>query len=120
MAKGEIVLLGCGDVGPLHGEMSAYSTLARPVLANADIRFAQCERHYSDRYDNAPTEVREHSLGHHTLPSQMMSAFIDCGFDVVSLAGNHTMEYGDGPALDTIALFRKKGIQAVGCGHNIH
>ena len=120
MAKDEIVLLGCGDIGPLHGAMENYGSLVRPVLASADIRFAQCERHYSDRHDNAPTEVRELSQGHHTLPPQMMSVFTDCGFDAVSLAGNHTMEYGDEPALDTIALFRKNGIQAIGCGHNIH
>jgi Bacterial capsule synthesis protein PGA_cap len=119
MAKDEIVLLACGDVGPLHGDMGAYGAFVRPVLAAADIRFAQCERHYSDRHDNAPAGVRELSQGHHTLPPHMMSVFTDNAFNVVSLAGNHTMEYGDEPALDTVALFNKQGMQTIGCGRNI-
>src|ERR1035437_9763357 len=49
MAEQSIVLLGCGDVGPFHEPMSTYSTLARPVIAAGDIRFAQCERIYSER-----------------------------------------------------------------------
>ena len=35
--------------GPFHEPVDAYSTLVRPVLATADIRFAQAERLYSER-----------------------------------------------------------------------
>ena len=31
-----IVLLGCGDVAPVHEPMAPYSTLARPILATGD------------------------------------------------------------------------------------
>jgi len=44
-----IVLMGCGDVGPIHEPMNHYATLARPTLATADLRFGQCERLYSER-----------------------------------------------------------------------
>ena len=44
-----VVLLGCGDVGPIHEPMAQYSELVRDTLAGADIRFAQVERVYSDR-----------------------------------------------------------------------
>lgn len=49
MAAGTVTLLGVGDVGPLHEPMAAYSELARPILAAADIRFGQVERVYSSR-----------------------------------------------------------------------
>ena len=52
VAEREIVSLGCGDAGPIHEPVSAYSTLAKAVLAAADIRFAQVERVYSERGAN--------------------------------------------------------------------
>ena len=125
MTKDNIVLLGVGDVGPVHGAMETYSTLVRPVLATGDIRFAQCERLYSEssaRSDNAGEwggSLTDLSLGHRPLKTHLISIFTDCGFDVVSLAGNHTMDYGEEAVLDTIALFNKKGIQVVGAGRNL-
>ena len=44
MAEKSVVLMGVGDMGPMHEPMEAYGTLAKPVLATADIRFAQAER----------------------------------------------------------------------------
>jgi hypothetical protein len=39
-----VVLLGCGDVGPIHEPMERYSELVRGALQSADIRFAQAWR----------------------------------------------------------------------------
>ena len=44
-----IVLMGFGDVGPVHGDMKSYAELAKSTLAAADIRIGQCERVYSTR-----------------------------------------------------------------------
>lgn len=49
-----VVLLGCGDVGPIHEPMAQYSELVRDALAEADIRFAQVERVYSERGELQP------------------------------------------------------------------
>ena len=43
----------------------------------------------------------------------------DCGFNVVSVAGNHAMDWGPEPLLDTIDLLCAKGIQAIGAGRNL-
>ncbi len=113
--NGELVLLGCGDVGPIHEPVSAYSTLAQPVLAGADLRFAQVERVYSTR-----GALQVHSGGAHSrVKPHMASVFTDCGFDVVSLASNHAMDWGEDALLDTIDLFREKGIPTVGAGRNL-
>jgi poly-gamma-glutamate synthesis protein (capsule biosynthesis protein) len=49
----------------------------------------------------------------------MASVITDCGFNVVSLAGNHAMDWGPEPLLDTVELLRGKGIQTIGAGRNL-
>ena len=106
MADDSVVLMGVGDVGPIHEPMGAYSALAKPTLAAADIRFAQVERVYSER-----GALQVHSGGAHSrVKPHMASVFTDCGFDVVSVASNHAMDWGEDALLDTIALFRERGI----------
>jgi poly-gamma-glutamate synthesis protein (capsule biosynthesis protein) len=114
-ANNSVTLLGCGDVGPLHEPMDAYSVLAKPTLAGADLRFAQVERVYSDR-----GSLQVHSGGAHSrVKPHMASVFTDCGFDVVSLASNHAMDWGEDALLDTVALFQGKGMQVIGAGRNL-
>lgn len=115
MGQNSLVLLGVGDVGPIHEPMDAYSTLARGVLAAADIRFGQCERVYSER-----GALQLHSGGAHSrVRPQLASVFTDCGFDVVSVASNHAMDWGDDALLDTIDLMAGKGIKTIGAGRNL-
>ncbi len=115
MATNNVILLGCGDVGPIHEPLEAYSVLVRPTLATGDIRFAQVERIYSDR-----GALQVHSGGDHSrVKPHMASVFSDCGFDVVSMASNHAMDWGEDALLDTIRLFREKGIQTAGAGRNL-
>ncbi len=114
-AQSNIVLYGVGDVGPIHEPMDAYSALARPLLAAADIRFGQCERVYSER-----GALQLHSGGAHSrVHPRLASVFTDCGFDVVSVASNHAMDWGADAMLDTIELLDKKGIKTVGAGRNL-
>lgn len=111
----QITILGCGDVGPLHGPMSRYGELVRPVLAQADIRFAQVERVYSNR-----GALQLHSGGSHSrLAPEYASIFTDCGFNVVSLASNHAMDWGAEALLDTIELLRAQGLHVVGAGRDL-
>jgi poly-gamma-glutamate synthesis protein (capsule biosynthesis protein) len=115
MTANSVTLLGCGDVGPIHEPMDAYSELAKPTLAAADLRFAQVERVYSER-----GALQVHSSGAHSrVKPQMASVFADCGFDVVSLASNHAMDWGEDALLDTVDLLREKGMQVVGAGRNL-
>jgi hypothetical protein len=115
MPKQEIVLLGCGDVGPYHEPIDAYSALASPVLAGADIRFGQAERVYSELGELQVQSPTSHSR----LKPHMASVLTDCGFDVTSVASNHSMDWGSEAMLDSIAFLRKKGIQTIGAGRNL-
>src|SRR5215203_1112814 len=110
-----VMLLGCGDVGPIHEPVGGYSELVRDTLAGADICFAQVERIYSER-----GALQPNSGGHHSrLAPAMASVFTDCAFNVVSVASNHAMDWGAEALLDTIELLRGMGIQTVGGGRNL-
>ena len=110
-----VTLLGCGDVGPIHGPTEHYGSLVRDTLLAADIRFAQVERVYSTR-----GALQPHSGGGHSrLPPAMASVFTDCGFNIVSVASNHAMDWGGEALLDTIDLLRDQGIQTIGAGRNL-
>ena len=110
-----VTLLGVGDVGPIHEPMAAYSELVRATLTSADIRFGQCERVYSER-----GALQLHSGGAHSrVKPHMASVFTDCGFDVVSVASNHAMDWGGDALLDTIHLLQSKGIKTIGAGRNL-
>ncbi len=89
MAESSLVLFGVGDVGPIHEPMEQYSTLVRSVLATGDIRVAQCERVYSER-----GVLQVHSgVSERPFKPHMASVFSDCGFNVISMASNHGMDW---------------------------
>ena len=64
-----VTLLGCGDVGPIHGPTEQYGSLVRDTLLAADIRFAQVERVYSER-----GRLQPHSGGGHSRLSPAMAS----------------------------------------------
>lgn len=110
-----VQLLCCGDVGPLTlGDGNLCESVA-PFLSNADIRFAQCERMYSLQGNL----VANSNAIHARCAPELAEVFFDCGFDVVSLASNHTLNFGAEALRETIQLFQKRGVQTVGAGMNI-
>jgi len=110
-----LTLLACGDVGPIHEPISSYSELVKSTLHSADIRIGQVERVYSER-----GSLQLHSGGAHSrLKPSMSSVFKDCGFNVLSIASNHAMDWGTDALLDTIELFRNQGFQIIGAGSNL-
>lgn len=113
--KNTVTLLGCGDVGPVHEPVAAFAALAKDTLRAADLRFAQVERVYSER-----GALQVHSGGRHSrLKPAMASVFTECGFDVVSVASNHAMDWGPEAMLDSIELLRGLGIATVGAGRDL-
>lgn len=111
---GRLVLMTVGDIGPYHEPLDGYPTLAKPTLAQADFRFAHCEKVFSTR-----GTLQLHSDGHYSRQDpRFASLFADCGVNVASVAGNKAMDWGGDALMDMIELFRSKGIQTVGGGSN--
>ncbi len=114
-ASDTVTLLAGGDVGPVIKPVDQFAEKILPVLRQADIRFAQCERVYSR--GGYPPHFRLGGSGYHTrLDPEMASIFKTAMIDVVSLASNAAMNWGPEPVLDTIELFRTMGIRVIGAG----
>jgi len=110
-----VTLMAGGDVGPIIQPVDRYADLIAPIFKQADIRFAQCERSYSKR--GYPPGFGIGPGGQHSrLDPAMASIFKVFGANVISLASNHTMEWGPEAMLDTIDLFHGMGIHVTGAG----
>ena len=115
LTNNELILMGCGDVGPVHEPIESYGVLARATLATADVRFAQVERVYSTR-----GSLQLHAgVGHSRVKPHMAAVFSDCAFNVVSLASNHAMDWGVEALMDTLEVFDGRGIKTVGAGEDL-
>jgi capsule synthesis protein PGA_cap len=112
-----LTLLAGGDVGPTYEPAEQFADLIKPVLRQADVRFAQCERTYSSR-GVRPQFVYGPSGAHSRLHPRQAAIFDAAHIDVVSVASNHAMDWGPDALLDTVELFRKKGIQPIGAGRD--
>jgi hypothetical protein len=112
---GRLVVLGVGDIGPYYEPVEDYRSVFQATLDSGDVRFAHCEKIFSTR-----GYLQVHGDGHYSRqdPSRA-KLFADCGFNVVSLAGNKAMDWGAEALLDTIELFNGMGIQTIGGGRNI-
>ena len=115
--NGFVTIAAGGDVNTGHKPPESAFTHVLEELRSADIRFAQVERLYSER-----GQYQMNSLASHMevrQPAAMAAAFSSVPFDVLSIASNHTGDYGPEAVEDTYDVFRKLGIPTIGAGHNI-
>ncbi|MDQ0111800.1 CapA family protein [Paenibacillus harenae] len=82
--------------------------LSEPDLTAANFEYAVTLR-------DAPAENKQYV---YKGPPDPLPAFRDAGFDVVSLANNHTMDHGAEGLLDTMDYLDKAGISHMGAGKN--
>ena len=115
--KNTVTLMAGGDIGPVHEPTEQFAELITPLLRQADIRFGQCERSFSER-GTEPHWARgpggEHSRQH----PRMAGLWKAAGIDVISVASNHTPDWGPDALMDTVDLFRGMGKHVVGAGRN--
>ena len=110
----QFLLLATGDVGVERENYDGIFDDVREELAQADLLFGQLEMPISDRGTPHPQS---------SLPGRVSPPSADAvkraGYDVMSFAGNHTMDYGTDAFADTLAACRRVGIELVGAGNNI-
>ncbi len=114
MAGKEILTIcAVGDVGVMREDPESIFALSAPILREADIAFCQLERILSERADPAYTQVLVWN------PAKLGQALSKVGFDVISTAGNHHMDAGVEPFIDTLDVLKQNNILPVGVGRNI-
>ncbi|MFH0917354.1 MAG: CapA family protein [bacterium] len=106
-------VLGDRGVGAFIDENGGEAVLAevRPFLETAHIAFVNLESPVSDKGTRNP--YKEYTFRGRPL---MTRGLVSAGVDVVSLANNHTLDYGPAALLDTIVRLDDAGVAHAGAG----
>lgn len=108
------VLIAVGDLAPDRDNYDESYVAARALLQDADIAFGQLETTFAARGVRAP-QARHAVLAR----PDGADALARAGFDVISLAGNHVLDWGNDAFFETVANLERAGIRPVGAGANI-
>jgi hypothetical protein len=109
-----LTLVAVGDVGPKRAHAEEVFDVTRSILRGADITFGQLESNLSLR----GTQQLHMGLGSIAHP-RVGDALADAGFDVMSFASNHTLDYSEEALLDTLDIMKKNKIEVIGAGKDI-
>jgi poly-gamma-glutamate capsule biosynthesis protein CapA/YwtB (metallophosphatase superfamily) len=108
------VILATGDIAPDREEPDACFAATAPLLRAADLVFGQLETSFADGGTRLP-QARHAVLTSPTAAGAVARA----GYDVISFAGNHCLDWGNQAFADTIAALEHEGVAVVGVGANI-
>jgi poly-gamma-glutamate synthesis protein (capsule biosynthesis protein) len=111
-----MMLMAGGDIGPVYEPTEQFAELIVPVLRQADVRLAQCERVYSENGGIEPQYMYGPGGNHGRQHPRMAGIWKAADIDIVSLAGNHALDWGPEALLDTVDLFRGMGKHVIGAG----
>lgn len=84
------------------------------VMRNCDVMMINNEFPYTDRGEPLPGKT----FTFHASPSSA-TVLQDMGVDIVSLANNHSFDYGEVSMLDSLDTLQGIGMPYVGAGHNL-
>jgi poly-gamma-glutamate capsule biosynthesis protein CapA/YwtB (metallophosphatase superfamily) len=108
------VLLAVGDLAPDRDNYDESYVATQDVLAAADITFGQLETSF------AASGIRAPQARHAVLARpDGAAALARAGFDVISMAGNHVLDWGNDAFFETKANIEAAGMRPVGAGANI-
>lgn len=110
----EVLLLAVGDVFPDRPDPAQAFVLVRDAMRRADIAFCQLEANLTEGGTRLP-QARHAVRG----DPRIADALRDTGFNVVSFAGNHCLDYGREAFLETIERVSGTGAAIVGAGATI-
>ncbi|AHE55193.1 CapA family protein [Sphingomonas sanxanigenens] len=108
------VFLAAGDLAPDRDHYDESYDATRDVLKAADIAFAQLETSFAAKGVRLP-QARHAVLAR----PDGADALARAGFDVISMAGNHVLDWGNDAFFETRANLERAGIEVVGAGANI-
>jgi poly-gamma-glutamate capsule biosynthesis protein CapA/YwtB (metallophosphatase superfamily) len=109
-----VTLVAVGDVGPKRAAAEELFDLTRSILRGADITFGQLESNLSLR----GTQQLHMGLGSIAHP-RVGDALADAGFDVMSFASNHSLDYSEEALIDTLDVMKRNKIEVIGAGRDI-
>ena len=112
--SGRVTLAFAGDI---HFERHLLQHLRpgrmqvlEPLWSGADLVIANLETAITSKGD------RQEKIYNFKAPARTITALAGAGFDVVSMANNHSLDYGRSGLADTLAAFKGSPLAAVGIG----
>lgn len=113
MSAETVSFIGVGDV---HFERPDGQNIFRHVQKHfdeVDVLFANSEQMYGSGH----TAARAHATYSHPRGAEIVA---DVGFDVISFANNHAMDWGPEGLLDTLRQTEAAGVRTIGAGATIN
>ncbi|MGI3163767.1 CapA family protein [Pseudooceanicola sp. 200-1SW] len=103
-----------GDVAPDRDDPATIFDAVRHRLTAADLGYCQLEVNLTTRGTRMP-QARHTMRG----KPEIADALVGAGLEVVSFAGNHTMDWGPDGMFDTLENLTRAGARPMGAGANI-
>lgn len=112
MKEETITLLGVGDILIDREKPETIFQHVAEVLRSADITFGNCEGAFSDKGSPNPKQAAYSS-------PKNIAALLHASFDVISLANNHSLDWGREALLDSMPRLKEVGLSYAGAGRNL-
>lgn len=114
-AVGDVALVGTAARALRDGIDTSWPETAK-YMSSADILFANLEM----PIPGGPIEPARPDVSHELKGVRSaLPAFLACGVDVVALATNHIMDWGETGLVDTMTLLRENDVAFVGAGRTL-
>lgn len=111
--KDQLTFYAVGDIGLYSDDYYHYFEDVKPVLSKGDLVFGQLESVLSENLSLSSCT----RMGCSSEP-RCLEAIKDAGFDVLSFASNHALDYGRAAFIDTLNNIRNAGLYLTGAGEN--
>ena len=108
------IILATGDIAPDRDQPDDCFAATRSLLQSGDLVLGQLETSFADRGTRLP-QARHAVL----CPPEGAAAVGRAGFDVISCAGNHVLDWGNDAFFATVANLAAAGVRVVGAGKDI-
>jgi len=109
-----VVLYAAGDIGPCRKDPHTIFNHVRNPIQKADAAFCQLEPNISLKGSRLP----QARLAMRTDP-KAAAAIKKAGFNVVSFASNHCLDWGYDAFFDTLGHLNSEGIHVIGAGKDL-
>ena len=114
VSNDDILMYAVGDIAPSRPDPDSLFNGVRNTLSKADIAFCQLEICITDRGERLP-QVRHTDRTSATAAHALRCA----GFNIVSFASNHCLDWGQVGLFDTIEALKSADLEVVGVGADI-
>jgi len=106
-------MYGVGDVAPYRDDLDSSFRHVAPLFQQGDLAFCQLESVLSEQGDLSSCT----RMGCSSRP-EVAPALKRAGFNVVSFASNHALDYGRTAFKETLDHLRSAGLYLIGAGEN--